>query len=67
MDRPVTLPVLMYHSVSTVDNALAVPADRLREQLGALAAQGYALVGLTEALRRKENDPGDRQFIEAIL
>jgi len=33
MDRPVTLPVLMYHSVSTVDSDLAVPADRLREQL----------------------------------
>ena len=57
MDRPVTLPVLMYHSVSTVDSPLAVPADRLREQLGALAAAGYALVGLTEALRRKDKEP----------
>jgi peptidoglycan/xylan/chitin deacetylase (PgdA/CDA1 family) len=59
-----TLPVLMYHSVSTVDGGplrgLAVPADRLREQLGALAAQGYALVGLTEALRRKDVRPDDR-------
>ena len=59
-----TLPVLMYHSVSTVDSgplrALAVPAKRLHEQLGALAAHGYALVGLTEALRRKERNPGDR-------
>ncbi len=47
------LPVLMYHSVSTVDGhlrELAVPKDRLREQLGALADAGYALVGLTEAL-----------------
>ena len=57
MDRPVTLPVLMYHSVSTVDSPLAVPAERLCEQLGALAAAGYALVGLTEALRRKEKEP----------
>src|SRR6266571_438713 len=49
----VPLPVLMYHSVSTVDGHLrdlAVPKDRLREQLGALADAGYALVGLTEAL-----------------
>jgi peptidoglycan/xylan/chitin deacetylase (PgdA/CDA1 family) len=55
------LPVLMYHSVSTVDDGplrdLAVPAERLREQLGALAEAGYALVGQTEALRRKESDP----------
>jgi len=60
----VTLPVLMYHSVSTVDSgplrALAVPPDRLREQLAALAAHGYALVGLTEALRRKEKNTDDR-------
>ncbi len=61
MDRPVSLAVLMYHSVSTVDDgplrSLAVPPDRLREQLGALAAAGYALVGQTEALRRKACDP----------
>jgi peptidoglycan/xylan/chitin deacetylase (PgdA/CDA1 family) len=49
----VTLPVLMYHSVSAVDGplrALAVPPKRLAEQLGALAAAGYRLVGLSEAL-----------------
>ena len=31
----------------------------MREQLGALVAEGYALVGLTEALWRKEIDPDD--------
>jgi peptidoglycan/xylan/chitin deacetylase (PgdA/CDA1 family) len=35
---------------------LAVPPERLREQLGALAAAGYTLVGLTEALLRKESN-----------
>ncbi|OLB81911.1 MAG: hypothetical protein AUI14_01625 [Actinobacteria bacterium 13_2_20CM_2_71_6] len=64
MDRPVTLPVLMYHSVSTVDGgplrSLAVPAGRLREQLGVLAAAGYAPVGLTEALRLSAADPGGK-------
>ncbi|GAA4602995.1 peptidoglycan/xylan/chitin deacetylase (PgdA/CDA1 family) [Actinoplanes octamycinicus] len=48
-----TLPALMYHSVSAVDGPLrdlAVPPDRLAEQLEALTAAGYRLVGLTEAL-----------------
>jgi peptidoglycan/xylan/chitin deacetylase (PgdA/CDA1 family) len=48
-----TLPVLMYHSVSAVDGPLrdlAVPPKRLVEQLGALAAAGYRLVGLSDAL-----------------
>jgi peptidoglycan/xylan/chitin deacetylase (PgdA/CDA1 family) len=48
-----TMPALMYHSVSSVDGPLrdlAVPRKRLAEQLGALAAAGYRLVGLTEAL-----------------
>jgi peptidoglycan/xylan/chitin deacetylase (PgdA/CDA1 family) len=57
------LPVLMYHSVSSVPDGplrdLAVPAKRLHEQLTALSDAGYALVGLTEALRRKAADPTD--------
>ncbi|WP_412746423.1 polysaccharide deacetylase family protein [Krasilnikovia sp. MM14-A1004] len=48
-----TMPALMYHSVSAVAGPmrdLAVPPDRLAEQLTALTAAGYRLVGLTEAL-----------------
>jgi peptidoglycan/xylan/chitin deacetylase (PgdA/CDA1 family) len=48
-----SLPVLMYHSVSTVSGPLrdlAVPPERLAEQLDALARAGYRLVGLSEAL-----------------
>ncbi len=48
-----TMPALMYHSVSAVGGPLrdlAVPPDRLAEQLTALTAAGYRLVGLTEAL-----------------
>lgn len=48
-----TMPVLMYHSVSAVGGPLrdlAVPGKRLAEQLGALTAAGYRLVGLSEAL-----------------
>ncbi|WIM99171.1 polysaccharide deacetylase family protein [Actinoplanes oblitus] len=48
-----TLPALMYHSVSAVDGPLrdlAVPPDRLAEQLEALTAAGYRLTGLTQAL-----------------
>ncbi len=59
-----TLPVLMYHSVSTVDagplRPLAVPPQRLREQLSALVGAGYTLVGLTEALMAKEKNPDER-------
>jgi len=72
----VPLPVLMYHSVSTVDGrlrGLAVPPRRLREQLDALAAAGYALVGLTEALRRNGTqtvavtfDDGYVDFLEGL-
>jgi peptidoglycan/xylan/chitin deacetylase (PgdA/CDA1 family) len=44
----------MYHSVSQVNHPtlgdLAVPPDRLREQLGALTDAGYRLVGQSEAL-----------------
>ena len=48
-----TLPALMYHSVSAVGGPmrdLAVPPALLREQLQALGAAGFRLVGLTEAL-----------------
>ncbi|GIF15529.1 polysaccharide deacetylase family protein [Actinoplanes teichomyceticus] len=51
-----TLPALMYHSVSAVDGPLrdlAVPPERLAEQLGTLTAAGYRLTGLTEALDRR--------------
>jgi peptidoglycan/xylan/chitin deacetylase (PgdA/CDA1 family) len=47
------MPALMYHSVSAVGGPmrdLAVPPRRLAEQLGALAAAGYRLTGLSEAL-----------------
>ncbi|HLL65282.1 MAG TPA: polysaccharide deacetylase family protein [Micromonosporaceae bacterium] len=46
--------VLMYHSVSSVGSgplrSLAVPPRLLREQLGALVAAGYRLVGLSDAI-----------------
>ncbi len=63
MDRTVSetaLPVLMYHSVSATEGplrALAVPPERLHEQLAALTDAGYELLGLTEALSRKAADP----------
>jgi len=70
------LPVLMYHSVSTVDGplrGLAVPASRLREQLRALVSAGYRLVGLTEALRGNGDrtvavtfDDGYVDFLDAL-
>jgi peptidoglycan/xylan/chitin deacetylase (PgdA/CDA1 family) len=57
-------PVLMYHSVSRVASgplrSLAVPPDLLREQLGALVAAGYRLVGLSEAVDLLARDPGTR-------
>lgn len=53
-DGPTTLPVLMYHSISTLGAGslrdLAVPPARLAEQLTALRDAGYQLVGLSEAL-----------------
>lgn len=52
--RHAPLPVLMYHSVSSVTDAklraLAVPPALLREQLTALRDAGYRLVGQSEAL-----------------
>jgi peptidoglycan/xylan/chitin deacetylase (PgdA/CDA1 family) len=47
------IPVLMYHSVSTVRSGplrtLAVPPERLSEQLDGLVQAGYRLVGLSQA------------------
>ncbi|MEV6343641.1 polysaccharide deacetylase family protein [Actinoplanes sp. NPDC051851] len=68
------LPVLMYHSVSAVDGPLrdlAVPPERLAEQLAALTDSGYELTGLTEALARRGEgrvvavtfDDGYRDFL----
>jgi peptidoglycan/xylan/chitin deacetylase (PgdA/CDA1 family) len=58
-----TLPALMYHSVSAVGGPLrdlAVPPQRLAEQLGALRAAGYRLVGLTEALDLLDAGTGEK-------
>jgi peptidoglycan/xylan/chitin deacetylase (PgdA/CDA1 family) len=57
------LPALMYHSVSSVDGPLrdlAVPPHRLAEQLEALTAAGYRLVGLTEALDLLDAGTGEK-------
>lgn len=52
------LPVLMYHAVGTPMPAgladLTVPAALLAEQLAALTEAGYALLGLSDALRAHE-------------
>jgi peptidoglycan/xylan/chitin deacetylase (PgdA/CDA1 family) len=67
-ERPTwtALPVLMYHSVSSVPDGplhdLAVPPDRLREQFTALLAAGYRLVGQTEAL-----DLLDRGYAQPLV
>ncbi len=51
-------PVLMYHSVSSVPGGplrdLAVPPQRLAEQLQALSDAGYRLVGLTELIDARD-------------
>ncbi|MDG4767419.1 polysaccharide deacetylase family protein [Solwaraspora sp. WMMD406] len=48
------LPVLMYHSISTVEagplRPLAVPAVRFAEHLAVLSDAGYRMVGLSQAL-----------------
>jgi peptidoglycan/xylan/chitin deacetylase (PgdA/CDA1 family) len=57
------LPALMYHSVSSVTGPLrdlAVPPARLAEQLAALTAAGYRLVGLSEALDLLDAGSTDR-------
>ncbi|GAA1620254.1 polysaccharide deacetylase family protein [Actinoplanes couchii] len=58
-----TLPALMYHSVSSVGGPLrdlAVPPERLAEQLAALSGAGYRLVGLTEALDLLERGSAEK-------
>ena len=58
-----TMPALMYHSVSAVGGPLrdlAVPPERLAEQLAALTAAGYRLVGLSEALDLLERGSTDK-------
>jgi peptidoglycan/xylan/chitin deacetylase (PgdA/CDA1 family) len=57
------MPALMYHSVSAVGGPmrdLAVPPDRLAEQLAALTDAGYRLVGLSEALDLLDAGSTDR-------
>lgn len=55
------LPVLMYHAVADLRHTrwphLGVPPHLLDEQLGALREAGLVLTGLTEALRRRAEDP----------
>jgi peptidoglycan/xylan/chitin deacetylase (PgdA/CDA1 family) len=61
------LPVLMYHSVSTVEDealrSLAVPPALLAEQLAALRDAGYTMLGLTEALARHDADPLGQRLV----
>lgn len=61
------LPVLMYHSVSTVASGplrqLAVPPALLADQLVALREAGYTLLGLTEALRRHDAGPAGERVV----
>ncbi|GAB3196318.1 polysaccharide deacetylase family protein [Geodermatophilus arenarius] len=58
------MPVLMYHSTPATPpatpNEHAVPVGELAEQLGALAAEGWRLLGLTEALAARAADPDAR-------
>jgi peptidoglycan/xylan/chitin deacetylase (PgdA/CDA1 family) len=44
------LRILLYHRVSDDDDPLAVPPRRFREQMAHLAAEGYRVVDLIEAL-----------------
>jgi peptidoglycan/xylan/chitin deacetylase (PgdA/CDA1 family) len=44
------LRILLYHRVSDDDDPLALPPRRFREQMQHLAAEGYTVVGLTEAV-----------------
>jgi peptidoglycan/xylan/chitin deacetylase (PgdA/CDA1 family) len=57
------LPVLMYHSIPPsrhVDNDLEVPLHELKQQLATLRADGYAVTGLTRALKICRSDPRRR-------
>lgn len=80
MAEAATLPVLMYHSVGgPMPDALAdlsVPAAELAEHLATLLADGYELLGLTDALVASAEgrravaltfDDGYRDFVDAAL
>jgi peptidoglycan/xylan/chitin deacetylase (PgdA/CDA1 family) len=58
------LPILMYHSIPdevlSPPDPLRVPLDELREHVQALQADGWELLGLTEALAAIEQDPTRR-------
>ncbi|MFI5958148.1 polysaccharide deacetylase family protein [Cryptosporangium sp. NPDC051539] len=56
------LPILMYHGITSGPDPLAVPVDDFRDQVGALTADGWELLGLTEALSAKAADP-DRPVV----
>lgn len=49
-DDSAGLRILLYHRVSDDDDPLSVPPRRFREQMGQLAADGYQVVGLSEAV-----------------
>jgi peptidoglycan/xylan/chitin deacetylase (PgdA/CDA1 family) len=51
--------VLMYHQIGGIpgsEDRYAVTSERFREQLAHLAAQGYEVVGIGQALARPETD-----------
>ncbi|WP_051571627.1 polysaccharide deacetylase family protein [Cryptosporangium arvum] len=60
------LPILMYHGVpaepDAVPDPLRVPAADFRAQISTLTADGWELLGLTEALGAKAADP-DRPVV----
>ncbi|WP_235490513.1 polysaccharide deacetylase family protein, partial [Frankia sp. AvcI1] len=75
---PMPLPVLMYHSVGDSVSAdfrrWEVPPGLFAEQLGALAASGYHLTGLTDALAHPHRrqvaitfDDGFEDFVTTAL
>ncbi|MBV9161902.1 MAG: polysaccharide deacetylase family protein [Pseudonocardiales bacterium] len=58
------LPVLMYHSIAKEEprssDPLVVPVSRLRRHVATLTADGWELLGLTEALQSFEDTPSRR-------
>lgn len=51
------LRILLYHRVADDGDPLAVPARRFREQMDYLAAEGFRVVGLLEALELLDSGP----------
>jgi peptidoglycan/xylan/chitin deacetylase (PgdA/CDA1 family) len=49
------LRILFYHRVSDDDDPLAVPSSRFRQEMELLAAEGFQVVGLSEAVARLES------------